>query len=274
MDFLELSHRLAYMNLHDYNLIIINSSGGKDSVVSLWEVCRLADEQGFPREKMAVSHQDLGDMEWAGTPALVKQQADLFGLNVYYSKRRNKNGYEETLLEYVARRGKWPSNKQRYCTSDFKRGPGARVVTALTKDMGECKVLYVFGFRRDESPSRAKRQILATNKPLTTKKRTVHDWLPIYGWDANKVWETIRTHQLPYHPAYDLGMPRLSCCFCIFSPFDALVLAGKANPELLAQYIETENSIGHTFRDGFSIASVRAAIENNYEPKNITDWVM
>ena len=262
------------MNLHDYNLIIINSSAGKDSLCALWEVCRLAKEQGFPFDRMVVSHQDLGDMEWSGTKELVKEQADLFGLKTYYSKRRDKNGYEETLLEYVERRGKFPSNKQRYCTSDFKRGVGARVVTQLTKELGDCKVLYVFGFRKEESPSRAKKELLKINNQLTTKKRLVHDWLPIHDWDKKKVWEIIKNNKLPYHPAYDLGMPRLSCCFCIFSPFDALVIAGKANPELLDRYIEVEKKINHTFRDGFAIKSVREAIDNNYEPKNISDWVM
>jgi len=262
------------MNLNDFDIIIINSSGGKDSHCALWEVCRLASEQGFPFEKMAVSHQDVGDMEWKGTKELVKKQADLFGLKTYYSKRIDKNGKEETLLEYVERRGKWPSNKQRYCNSDFKRGPGGRVVTALTKELGQCKVLYVFGFRKDESPSRAKKEVLKLNNQLTTKKRTVYDWLPIHDWDTKQVWSIINLYNLPYHPAYDLGMPRLSCCFCIFSPFDALVLAGEENPELLDRYIEVERKIGHTFRDKFSIKSVQAAIDNNYKPRNINDWVM
>ena len=187
------------MNLKDYDIIIINSSGGKDSLCALWEVCRLAEEQDYLFSKMVVSHQDLGEMEWAGTKELVQKQSDLFGLKTYYSKRRDKNGYEETLLEYVERRGKWPSNKQRYCTSDFKRGPGARIVTMLTKEMGTCKVLYVFGFRKDESPSRAKKEVLKLNKKLTTKKRTVHDWLPIHDWSSEKVWSTINLYNLPYH---------------------------------------------------------------------------
>lgn len=51
-------------------------------------------------------------------------------------------------------------------------------------------------------------------------------------------------------------------------------VAGKANPELLDRYIEVEKKINHTFRDGFAIKSVREAIDNNYEPKNISDWVM
>ncbi|MDC8024901.1 phosphoadenosine phosphosulfate reductase family protein [Elizabethkingia anophelis] len=262
------------MILNDYDLIIINSSAGKDSLVALWEVCRLAREQNYPFEKIVVSHQDLGRMEWIGTKELVKKQADLFGLKTYYSKRRDKNGYEETLLEYVLRRGKWPSNKQRYCTSDFKRGPGGRIVTQLTKDMGDCKVLYVFGFRAEESPARAKKEVFKFNKQLSTKKRKVYDWLPIHDMSTKTVWNIIQDFKLPYHPAYDLGMPRLSCCFCIFSPFDALVISGYANPELLDEYIEVERKIGHKFRKDFSLIEVKEAIESGYSPKKVSNWIM
>lgn len=262
------------MNLFDYDLVVVNSSGGKDSVCALWEVCRLATEQNYPFKQIVVSHQDLGNVEWKGTKELVKQQADQFGLETYYSKRFDKDGKAETLLEYVERRGKWPSRPQRYCTSDFKRGPGARIVTMLTKGMGECRVLYVFGFRADESPARAKKEVFCQNKKLTTKKRTVIEWLPIHDWNTERVWKTIHENKLPYHPAYDLGMPRLSCCFCIFSPFDALVVAGKENGELLDEYIAVEERIGHTFRNDFSIKSVREAIDEGYEPKRIDNWVM
>ncbi|NII81728.1 MULTISPECIES: phosphoadenosine phosphosulfate reductase family protein [unclassified Pedobacter] len=262
------------MNLHDYDRIVLNSSAGKDSLIAIYEVCRLANEQNYPKKNIIVSHQDLGEMEWKGTKELVKTQADHFGLKTFYSKRRDKNGYEETLLEYVERRGKWPDNVNRYCTSDFKRGPGGRIVTQITRGLGQCKVLHVFGFRKDESPARAKKEVLKINKPLTTKTRTVIDWLPVHDWSLDKVWSTIRENDLPYHPAYDLGMPRLSCCFCIFSPFDALVIAGQHNPDLLERYVNAERKIGHTFRNGFAIESVKTAIENNYQPTSVNDWVM
>jgi len=262
------------MVLHNYNLVVINSSAGKDSLCALWEVSRLAKEQNYPLNNLIVSHQDLGESEWPGVKELAKIQADLFGLKIYYSKRRNKKGQEETLLEYVRRRGKWPSSSQRYCTSDFKRGPGARVVTALTKNFKTSKILYVFGFRKEESPSRSKKKELEINRQLTTKKRKVYNWLPIHTWTEEKVWETIKSNKLPYHKAYDLGMPRLSCCFCIFSPFDALVLAGKENPELLQHYVDTEEKIGHTFKNGSSIKSVKEAIDSDYEPKKIKNWRM
>lgn len=262
------------MHLPNYKLIIINSSAGKDSLVAIHEVCRLAEEQGYPKEQIIVSHQDLGEMEWEGTIELVKEQADFFGLRLITSKRRDFKGYEETLLEYVLRRGKWPARNQRYCTSDFKTGPGGRVVIAVTKEFGKCSILYVFGFRKEESPARASKKIFSINKKWTTQKRRVYDWLPIHTMTSREVWKIIKDNKLPYHFAYDLGMPRLSCVFCIFSPFDALVLAGKANPELLDRYIEVEKKIGHTFRNEFSIAEVKTAIQNNYEPKNIQNWIM
>jgi 3'-phosphoadenosine 5'-phosphosulfate sulfotransferase (PAPS reductase)/FAD synthetase len=262
------------MKLKDYDIIIINSSGGKDSLCSIYEIVRMAEDQDYDKSKIVVSHQDLGDMEWKGTRELVEKQSLHFGLKSFYSKRRDKNGYEENLLEYVERRGKWPANMQRYCTSDFKRGPGARVVTKLTRDMAICNVLYVFGFRKDESASRSKKEVLKLNRQLTTKKRSVFEYLPIHTWTSKMVWDIIKFHKLPYHPAYDLGMPRLSCCFCIFSPFDALVLAGKENPELLDRYVEVENKINHSFKAGLSIAEVKEAITNDYEPELISDWVM
>ncbi|REC40572.1 phosphoadenosine phosphosulfate reductase family protein [Chryseobacterium sp. 5_R23647] len=262
------------MNLNDYDLIIINSSGGKDSLVTIWEVNRLAKEQNFDSTKIIVSHQDLGKMEWKGTKELVKAQADLFGYDVYYSKRRDKNGYEETLLEYIERRKMFPSNKQRYCTSDFKRGPGARVLTKLCKLLNPSRVLYVFGFRSEESPARSKREILKKNTKLSTKKREVFDWLPVHDWNATKVWNTIKNNDLPYHFAYDLGMPRLSCVFCIFSPFEALVTAGRHNLELLDKYVLVEEKIGHRFREDFSIKEVKKAIESGCIVEKIKDWIM
>jgi hypothetical protein len=139
---------------------------------------------------------------------------------------------------------------------------------------GNCRVLHVFGFRADESPDRAKKEPFKVNVQLTTKRRKVFDYLPIHDWTVEMVWDTIKGNDLPYHYAYDLGMPRLSCCFCIFSPFDALVVAGRANPDLLDEYIAAEKITGHSFKDGFEIASVKKAIEEGYQPNNISNWIM
>lgn len=262
------------IKLHEFDMIIINSSAGKDSLCAIYEVCRLADLEGYSHKKIIISHQCLGNSEWSGTRQLAKRQAKIFGLKFHWIKRTNKNGYAETLLEYAQYRRKWPSNMQRWCTSKFKIGPGAKIVTKLTKSLKNIKVLYVFGFRKQESPSRQKKQSFCLNESLTTKSRKVFDWLPIHDWSTQKVWDTIKENRLPFHYAYSLGMPRLSCVFCIFSPFDALVIAGKYNRKLLDEYVEVEKKIQHKFKANHSLQDVQQAIENGYQPKKVTDWIM
>ena len=79
---------------------------------------------------------------------------------------------------------------------------------------------------------------------------------------------------VPHHPAYDLGMPRLSCCFCIFSPRSALLLAAKHNPALLAEYVAVEKRIGHRFRQELSLAEVQDSVAEGEQPGQVGDWFM
>lgn len=246
-------------DLTKYRWIVANSSGGKDSQVALAEVIRQADAQGVSRDRIVVSHQCLGRMEWQGTLDLVQRQSAHYGLRTEVTKYRNKDGQEPTLLDYVRRRGKWPSNQQRFCTSEFKRGPGSRIITKLNRE-AHGVILTVFGFRAAESPARAKKVVFARNERLTTQSREVWEWLPIHHWSETTVWDHIKASGVPHHTAYDLGMPRLSCVFCIFAPRAALIIAGKANPELLDEYCALETEIGHTFQNGRSINSIRDAI--------------
>jgi hypothetical protein len=69
-------------------------------------------------------------------------------------------------------------------------------------------------------------------------------------------------------------MPRLSCCFCIFSPRSALLLAGKHNQELLAEYVRVEQAIGHTFRKELPLASIQQALADGEEPGPVQNWTM
>jgi len=55
---------------------------------------------------------------------------------------------------------------------------------------------------------------------------------------------------------------------------DALVIAGRENPELLDKYVALEKKIGHTFRNKFSIAEVKQAIADGYVPKKVQNWEM
>ena len=116
---------------------------------------------------------------------------------------------------------------------------------------------------------------LQVDKRVSNKTRTVYTWLPIQEWSTQDVWDSIKRSGVEHHQAYDLGMPRLSCVFCIFAPRPALILAGRHNPELLHEYVGVEQEIGHTFRHGFTIASIEEAVAQN-EPVSAMDgaWNM
>lgn len=207
-------------------------------------------------------------MEWEGTLDLVQRQAAHYGLRLEVSQYRDKHRQEKSLLDYVRKRRKWPDSQNRFCTSEFKRGPGGRVIVKLFRE-APGSVLNVYGFRAAESPARAKKASFVRNSRFSTGKREVWDWLPIHDWGEAAVWQSIHASGVPYHQAYDLGMPRLSCCFCIFAPRDALIVAARANPRLLNEYCELEEEIGHTFQNGRSIGSIRDAVQAGEQPKQL-----
>lgn len=253
---------LSDQELQSYDWILINSSGGKDSQTMLRKVVRRADFANISRRRLVVVHADLGRVEWAGTKELVRAQAEHYGLRFEVMKRPQGD-----LLDHVEQRGKWPGPQQRYCTSDHKRGQVQKVMTMLHREHTAatgskyCRILNCMGLRAEESPARAKKPEFTWQVKGTTQKRTVSEWLPILDWTEDEVWQDIKASGVPYHPAYDLGMPRLSCCFCIFAPRSALVLAGHHNRALLEEYVRVEHRIQHTFRKELSMADIAHAVE-------------
>ncbi len=124
-------------------------------------------------------------MEWNGTRELAELQARHWGLRFEITEYRNRDGETLDLLEYVRRRKKWMDPSNRYCTSEFKRGPGLRLITALNReDPGD--TLNVFGFRAEESGARARRPGYAVNARATRQSRSVFDWLPIHHLDEKE----------------------------------------------------------------------------------------
>lgn len=262
----------AAPDLTDWDVILINTSGGKDSQTMMNEVVRRADEQNVARDRLIAAHADLGRVEWKGTAQLAEKQARMHGIEFRKIKRPQGD-----LLEHVERRGMWPSPAARYCTSDHKRSQIAKIITALDRERREgrtFRLLNCMGLRAEESQARRARSPHAPNTYFSTRSRTVWDWLPIHDWSEEEVWADIARSGIPHHPAYDLGMPRLSCVLCIYAPKEALMLAGRHNPELLAEYVRLEERIDHRFRPELSLAQVAEDIERGESPGEIRSWRM
>lgn len=241
-------------HLASFDLILVNSSGGKDSQTMLRLVHRLAVEQGAA-DRTVVVHADLGRVEWPGVRQLAEDQAHHYGLPFEAVQR-----HQGDLLAHIEARGMFPSAKARYCTSDHKRAQVYRLMTRLVRDLRlprPARVLNCLGLRAEESHARARRVPLRFDQSASTQTtRHVWEWLPILHWSLEEVWADIATSGVPHHPAYDLGARRLSCCFCVLAARSDLVLAAQHQPELAAEYAAVEVRIGHRLRADLSMAQI------------------
>jgi 3'-phosphoadenosine 5'-phosphosulfate sulfotransferase (PAPS reductase)/FAD synthetase len=263
-------------DLASYDFIVVSISGGKDSQVMLWHVVRLLAEHGL-LDRLVVLHCDLGESEWEGTGELAREHARLAGARFILTSRiggtakKDSSVYRKgetygSILDYAERRGSWPAPGPRWCTSEFKRGPASTVYTALAREWRQaggsgrpCRILDCQGLRAAESPGRAKLGALTVRK--SNGAQHVDTWLPIHRLSEAQVWADIRTSGWVHHYAYDLGMPRLSCAFCIFASRDVLLLAGEHNRDLLDRHVAVEERIGHTFKAKLALGDVRDALD-------------
>lgn len=269
---------LSPTNLRDWDVIVINTSGGKDSQAMLDEMVTRAKAQGV-LERVVLVHADLGRAEWDGTTEIVIAQAAAYGLeNRLYIRARPQGDLVQQIRDRAATlkakgstAAAWPSNKTRYCTSDQKTGQCAVILTHLVglvramgvqvDPSGPVRVLDCLGLRAQESSARAKKAEFKHSPSKSNGLRAVYVYHPILAWTEAEVWERIRWAGTPVHRAYSLGMPRLSCVFCVFAPKSALVIAAKHNPKLFAEYLDLETVAGD-FRHGFSLTEVADALAN------------
>lgn len=273
------------INWSHYDWIVVNTSAGKDSQAMLDFVVKEAEARGL-KDRVVAVHCDLGEEEWEGTKELAAEQAAHYGVRFEVVRRPQGGILQHTLKRHATLKAQgkdtpaWPSSVNRWCTSDHKRGQVGRLLTKLASETRQSqagkrvRILNCMGMRAGESCSRSELLPFRLDRRNTNGRRVVHTYLPIHGWSVDQVWDRIRLSGVKHHYAYDLGMPRLSCCFCIFAPRNALLLAGKHNPKLLDSYCDVEKKVGHTFRQGLPIVEIRDALARGEEPGQIKTWEM
>ncbi|MFJ1757620.1 phosphoadenosine phosphosulfate reductase family protein [Kitasatospora sp. NPDC088134] len=148
--------RTEVPDLASYDVILMNVSGGKDSQAALAELVLHATAASV-MDRIVVVHADLGMVEWPGVRELAAEHAAHYGLRFEVVRREGSS-----LVERVEERGMWPSADNRWCTSDFKRGPIRKLITRLVRELraaghvGPVRILNVMGLRADESAARRK----------------------------------------------------------------------------------------------------------------------
>ena len=161
---------VEFVDLTEWDLIAVSTSGGKDSQAMLDALVELAEHLGV-RDRLVCVHADLGRVEWEGARELAEEQASYYDLPFIVVSRTGtigngqmkwtktgRNGgsscpgmplYAEgetrgDLLDHVEHRAAqlrsqgndpiaWYSAASRYCTADHKRGPIGKAFTAIAK---------------------------------------------------------------------------------------------------------------------------------------------
>lgn len=257
--------------LASYDVILVNSSAGKDSQCMLTHLVELASAAGV-KDRMVVVHCDLGEAEWDGTKELAEEQAKHYGL------RFEVVSNPKTLFQRIEERGKFPGRATRFCTSEFKTGQVNKLMTKIVRDFRAAgnkrpmRILNCLGLRAEESAERAKKPTYHVDA-ATNGKRTVHRWLPIHAWSVRQVWETIKTSGVRYHSVYDAGIPRLSCVFCPLASESALIRAAQLAPDKAQVVATLEARIGHSFQPKLSMMDIIEKAKTVKTKLVVLDWV-
>lgn len=227
-------------------LFVVNHSGGKDS-----QAMYLLLREIVPHDQLVIVHADLGRAEWAG--AVEHIQATTAGEPLHTCKARRD------LLQVVEERGMFPSPKNRWCTSDLKRGPIEKVIRHLTyarKAAGHRAwnlVVNCEGLRADESANRKKMAPFEFDSGNSKAGREWYQWLPVHALSEDEVFDKIAAAGQQPHPIYAEGMGRFSCVFCIYASAAQLALAARLvrdkphlvnDPNVYRDYVALERSSG------------------------------
>jgi DNA sulfur modification protein DndC len=222
--------------------LVINHSGGKDSTAMLAYLV-----ERFPLAKKYVIYADTGfeHVRPISAEDFARQICERFGLELGVCRNPNK-----TYLEMVERRGMFPSPSTRQCTSDLKRGP---IETWIRNNVSEKTIVSCMGIRAAESSARAKQNPWKRNESLSKAGRTVYNWMPIFDWSHEAVYQYLADRQIPLHPVYQRAggyLNRFSCRVCIFATLDDLQAIAANDPEAFELVASLEERIGFTMQPG------------------------
>ena len=190
-------------------LVAVNSSGGKDSQCMAILLSRIV-----PHDQLVVVHAPLRDVDWPGTEEHVRATLPP-GVPLILAPIASGR----SLLDAIEKRRQFPSPSVRWCTSDYKRGPIERelrrYLAAHPRFHG--MLINAMGMRAQESAARARKTPWKRSQRNSRAGRSWYDWLPIFHLSEDQVFDVIHVAGQTPHPAYAMGMSRLSCVFCIMA---------------------------------------------------------
>ncbi len=156
----------------------------------------------------------------------------------------------------------FPSAQYPQCTPDLKRGPIEKYIQSLPHKV----IVNCIGIRAEELNTRRRLSWLELNRSVTTRIRTVYNWIPIFGQTLGDMlaWHwvnAVRLHPVyvpEYHKDGTTGgyLRRFSCRVCIFSTDADLYVIHERDREEFDLVSELETKMCFTMRPGASLVQI------------------
>ncbi len=128
-----------------------------------------------------------------------------------------------------------PSRTLDWCCSVHKSAPA---ILALKKHLGctSLRATAFVGVRGDES---LKRDSYDGDVGEGVKNASQINTMPIYEWGTHELFLYYFKHNLPLHPAYLKGVPRIGCILCPKASNKYAWFVEKAYPAITGKYVQT-----------------------------------
>lgn len=270
--------------------LLVNVSGGADSD-SMSDILHTLHRQRRWGGAYHLMHACLGRADWPQTPGHVRRLARALNRPLHIVQRAKGDLISRfnQRLNTLRDQNKpllWPpSAVNRYCTSDNKRAELDRKTRELAPTG---TVVNAIGLRKQESRKRAAKPIFSIRETVTTRTRTVYDWLPVFEFSREQIWNTrhtsseelaiyqattrqmrathtpdaiiewIQQTSFPFHVAYPAGAHRLSCALCFLARYNDLEVGAHFNPDTYRAIVSVEIlSNGITFQPNQALHAIR-----------------
>lgn len=191
------------------------------------------------------------------------------------------------MLDYAQSRGAPPTNRYRWCTGKYKVKLFEDSIRRNREMLGDRPVV-LFGYRRAESPRRARKEPWVERdavslKPSQEWPRGWQMWehAPILDWSRRSTFRKMRDHGIEPHPCYALqgmtaqdmydldheGGPRCSCRNCIFAGKQQVKLTAECpeNWDVFARTLEFERQTGLSWWQSWRLTDLLAETQGKLE---------
>lgn len=147
------------------------------------------------------------------------------------------------FLDLCIWKGRFPSTKSRFCSSELKHNPLDLFMIELIKSGKEVESWQ--GVRADESLNRK-------DLPMRERSEIYDIYRPIINWTAKDVFDLHKKHKLKPNPLYKQGMGRVGCMPCIHARKNELLEISERFPEVIDRIRKWERIVSKTSKRGNS----------------------